>query len=108
FKGTPEHVINYFFYVAEEVRELLAAMGYTKLDEIIGDSDLLEKRDLIDHWKMKGLDFSRLFFKPDAPKEETYWTARQQHPIDDVLDRKLIELAKPALDARQPVQIEMP
>jgi len=108
FKGTPEHVINYFFYVAEEVRELLAAMGYTRLDEIIGDSDLLEKRDLIDHWKMKGLDFSRLFYKPEAPKEEIRWTARQQHPIDDVLDRKLIELAKPALDARQPVQIEMP
>jgi glutamate synthase (NADPH/NADH) large chain len=83
-------------------------MGYTRLDEIIGDSDLLEKRDLIDHWKMKGLDFSRLFYKPEAPKEEIRWTARQQHPIDDVLDRKLIELAKPALDARQPVQIEMP
>jgi glutamate synthase (NADPH/NADH) large chain len=108
FKGTPEHVINYFFYVAEEVRELLAAMGYTRLDEIIGDSDLLEKRDLIDHWKMKGLDFSRLFYKPEAPKEEIRWTARQQHPIDDVLDRKLIELARPALEARQPVQIEMP
>ncbi len=108
FKGTPEHVINYFFYVAEEVRELLAAMGYARLDEIVGDSDLLEKRDLIDHWKMKGLDFSRLFYKPEAPKEEIRWTARQQHPIDDVLDRRLIELAKPALEARQPVQIEMP
>jgi len=108
FKGTPEHVINYFFYVADEVRELLAAMGFTHLDQIIGDSDLLEKRDLIDHWKMKGLDFSRLFHKPDAPKQATYWTERQKHPIDDVLDRQMIALAQPALEARQPVKIELP
>ncbi len=107
FKGAPEHVINFFFYVAEEVRELLAAMGYTSLDQIIGDTDLLEKRAVIDHWKAKGLDFSRIFFKPDAPREAVYWTERQKHPIDDVLDRKLIELAKPALDARQAVKIEV-
>ena len=108
FKGTPEHVINYFFYVAEEVRELLAAMGFRNIDEIIGDTDLLEKREMIDHWKARGLDFSRIFHKPDAPREATHCTERQKHPIDDVLDRKLIELAKPALEARQPVQIELP
>jgi glutamate synthase (NADPH/NADH) large chain len=108
FKGTPEHVINYFFYVAEEVRELLAAMGFRHIDEIIGDTDLLEKRAVIDHWKARGLDFSRIFHKPYAPREATHWTERQKHPIDDVLDRKLIELAKPALEARQPVQIELP
>jgi glutamate synthase (NADPH/NADH) large chain len=106
FKGTPEHVINYFFYVAEEVRELLAAMGYTHLDQIIGDTDLLEKRAVIEHWKARGLDFARMFYKPDAPAEATHWTERQKHPIDDVLDRKLIEQAKPALEARQPVTIE--
>ena len=106
FKGTPEHVINFFFYVADEVRQLLADMGYRNLDEIIGQSDLLAKEDLIAHWKAKGLDFSRIFFKPDADHEATHWTERQKHPIDDVLDRKLIELAKPALDARQPVRIE--
>ncbi|KQZ14454.1 glutamate synthase [Mesorhizobium sp. Root554] len=108
FKGTPEHVINFFFYVAEEVRELLAEMGFTHLDQIIGDSDLLEKRDVISHWKAKGLDFSKMFHKPDAPPEATRWTERQKHPIDDVLDRKLIELAMPALETRQPVEIEMP
>jgi glutamate synthase (NADPH/NADH) large chain len=107
FKGAPEHVINFFFYVAEEVRGLLAEMGFTHIDQIIGDTDLLEKRELIDHWKAKGLDFSRMFHKPDAPREATYWTERQKHPIDDVLDRKLIELAKPALEARQPVSIEV-
>ena len=107
FKGTPEHVINFFFYIAEEVRELLAAMGYTKLDQIVGNSDLLEKRELIDHWKARGLDFSRIFYKPDAPAEATHWTERQKHPIDDVLDRKLIELAKPALETKQPVKIDV-
>ncbi|RUY19643.1 glutamate synthase large subunit, partial [Mesorhizobium sp. M7A.F.Ca.CA.004.12.1.1] len=107
FKGTPEHVINFFFYVAEEVRELLAEMGYTHIDQIIGDSDLLEKRDLIVHWKARGLDFSKMFFKPDAPHEAVHWTERQKHPIDDVLDRKLIELAKPALESKLPVKIEV-
>ncbi len=108
FKGTPEHVINYFFYVAEEVRELLAAMGFRHIDEIVGASELLEKRAAISHWKAHGLDFSRVFFKPDAPKSETYWTQRQKHPIDDVLDRKLIEEAKVALESKIPVKIEMP
>ncbi|MBX3582091.1 MAG: glutamate synthase large subunit [Rhizobiaceae bacterium] len=108
FKGTPEHVINYFFYVAEEVRELLAAMGFRHIDEIIGDVDLLEKREVIEHWKARGLDFSRMFFKPEAPREATYWTERQKHPIDDVLDRKLIAEAMPALESRQPVQIALP
>ncbi|RVD73253.1 glutamate synthase large subunit [Mesorhizobium sp. M4A.F.Ca.ET.029.04.2.1] len=108
FKGTPEHVINFFFYVAEEVRALLAEMGYTHLDQIIGDTELLEKRALIQHWKARGLDFGKMFFKPDAPHEAVHWTERQKHPIDDVLDRKLIELAKPALEARQPVSIELP
>ncbi|ESZ37148.1 MULTISPECIES: glutamate synthase large subunit [unclassified Mesorhizobium] len=107
FKGTPEHVINFFFYVAEEVRGLLAEMGYTHIDQIIGDSDLLEKREMIQHWKARGLDFGKMFFKPDAPHEAVHWTERQKHPIDDVLDRKLIELAKPALESKQPVKIEV-
>jgi glutamate synthase (NADPH/NADH) large chain len=108
FKGTPEHVINFFFYVAEEVRLLLADMGFTRLDQIIGNTDLVEKRDMIDHWKARGLDFSRVFFKPDAPAEATHWTERQKHPIDDVLDRKLIEAARPSLESKLPVRIEMP
>ena len=107
FKGTPEHVINYFFYVAEEVRGLLAEMGYTHLDQIIGNTDLLEKKELIDHWKAKGLDFSRVFYKPDAAGKDTHWTERQKHPIDDVLDRRLIELAAPALESKLPVKIEV-
>ncbi len=106
FKGAPEHVINFFFFVAEEVRLLLAEMGYTRLDQIIGQTDLLEKRALVEHWKAKGLDFSKMFHKPDAAHEDIHWTRRQQHPIDDVLDRQLIAEAEQALVARQPVTIE--
>ncbi|MBE7183903.1 MAG: glutamate synthase large subunit [Methylobacterium mesophilicum] len=106
FKGAPEHVINYFFFVAEEVRALLAAMGFRHLDEIVGASELIEKRPAIAHWKAKGLDFSKLFFKPEAERKDIHWTARQEHPIADVLDRKLIEEAMPALETRQPVKIE--
>ncbi len=106
FKGTPEHVINYFFFVAEEVREFLAKMGFRKLDDIIGQSDLLEKDSMISHWKAKGLDFTGIFHKPEAPKEETYWTRRQDHPIEDILDRKLIAEAAPALETKTPVSIK--
>ncbi|TPW29953.1 glutamate synthase large subunit [Pararhizobium mangrovi] len=108
FKGAPEHVVNYFFFVAEEVRELLAEMGYRSLNEVIGQSDLLAKDELIDHWKAKGLDFTGVFYKPDAPKEATYWTQRQKHPIDDILDRELIEKAMPALENKEPVAFEVP
>ena len=107
FKGTPEHVINYFFFVAEEVREILASLGVTKLDEIIGASELLEKDEMLAHWKAKGLDFSKIFHKVDAPKSATYWTERQNHPIVDILDRKLIEKAMPSLDAKQPVVFDV-
>ncbi|MDO6965300.1 glutamate synthase large subunit [Rhizobium alvei] len=106
FKGTPEHVINFFFFVANEVRELLAAMGFRSLSEIVGRSELLEKNEAIEHWKAKGLDFSRLFHKVEAPEEAIRWTERQKHPIDDILDRKLIEAAMPALEYKQQLTIE--
>lgn len=107
FRGTAEHVINYFFFIAEEVRMIMAEMGIAKLDDLIGESDYLEKSDMLEHWKGKGLDFSRIFYKPEAEKDEMYQTKIQQHPIDDILDRKLIELAKPALENGDPVRIEM-
>ncbi len=107
FKGTPEHVINFFFFVAEEVREILASLGVTRLDEIIGASELLEKDEMLAHWKAKGLDFSKIFHKVDAPKSATYWTERQNHPIIDILDRKLIEKAMPSLEAKQPVVFDV-
>jgi len=108
FRGTPEHVINYFFFVAEEVRALMASMGYRTIAEMTGESQMLEKAGMIDHWKAKGLDFTGIFFKPDAPKEEIHHTRVQEHPIADILDRKLIEAAKDALDNETPVRMEFP
>jgi glutamate synthase (NADPH/NADH) large chain len=107
FKGAPEHVINYFFFVAEEVREILASLGAKRFDDIIGLSELLEKDAMISHWKANGLDFSRIFHKVDAPKEKTYWTEKQNHPIHDILDRSLIEKAMPALESKTPVAFEV-
>ena len=102
FKGKPEHVINYFFMVAEEVRAFMAALGVRTLRELIGRSDWLDKDRAIAHYKAKGLDFGNLFFKPDVgPEVATSNTERQKHPIDTVLDRKLIELVAPR-DQRPP------
>ncbi|WP_150286203.1 glutamate synthase large subunit [Rhabdaerophilum calidifontis] len=107
FKGQPEHVINFFFFVAEEVRALLAEMGFTRLEELIGRVDLLDTREGLAHWKARGLDFSKLFAVPDAPASVARRHAeRQKHPIDDVLDRKLIAEAREALEHGKPVRIE--
>ncbi|MEO0909589.1 MAG: glutamate synthase-related protein, partial [Pseudomonadota bacterium] len=81
FRGTPEHVINYFFFVAEEARQIMAELGFTRFDELIGESDILEKSEMLDHWKGKGLDFAPLFYKPEAEKSEIYQTELQNHPI---------------------------
>jgi len=106
FKGTPEHVINYFFYVAEEVRELMAELGYRTFDEMIGQMQMLDKRQVVEHWKAKGLDFSRLFFKPDAPPGVAIYNCEpQDHKIHTILDRKLIAQAQIALDRGAPVRI---
>ncbi|HEX7777158.1 MAG TPA: glutamate synthase-related protein, partial [Parvibaculum sp.] len=107
FVGTPEHVINYFFFVAEEVRELMAQLGYRTFNEMIGQIQMLDRRKVVQHWKAQGLDFSKLFHKPDAPKGvATFKSEEQDHKIHDVLDRKLIELAKDAIETGKPVQIE--
>jgi len=106
FVGLPEHVINYFFFVAEEVREILASLGVRKLEEIIGQTDRLDMRQAINHWKAKGLDFSRLFTKIDSHGKPVFKSEAQEHPITDILDRKLIEQAAAALENGKPVQIE--
>jgi glutamate synthase (NADPH/NADH) large chain len=106
FTGQPEHVINYFFFVAEEVRELMAEMGFRSFDEMIGQLQMLDQRAVIAHWKAKGLDFSRMFTKPVAPEGVAIFNSeRQDHKIHDILDRKLIAQAAPALDRGAPVKI---
>ena len=109
FTGTPEHVVNFFFYVAEEVRGLMAEMGFASLDDMIGQSDVLDTDRAMEHWKSKGLDFSKLFFKPqEAETVDIRRTIDQQHPINDILDRKLIEVAAPAIADKTPVKADFP
>jgi glutamate synthase (NADPH) large chain len=109
FTGKPEHVVNFLFFVAEEARELMARLGVRRLDDLIGRADLLDMKRGIDHWKAKGLDFSRVFHQPAMPPEVARRRIEaQDHGLEKALDNRLIELAQPALEGRQPVSIEMP
>ncbi len=109
FTGKPEHVINYFFFVAEEIRALMARLGIRKFDDLIGRSDLLDMRKGIEHWKARGLDFSRIFHQPQmGPEVARFHTETQDHGLDKALDHRLIELAAPALERGEKVTIEMP
>src|SRR5262249_26329095 len=106
FTGQPEHVINFFFFVAEEVRELMAELGFRKFDDMIGQMQMLDQRRVIAHWKAKGLDFSRLFYKPVAPAEVKIFKCEpQDHKIYNILDRRFIAESAPALDRGAPVRI---
>ena len=108
FTGQPEHVINYFFFVAEEVRRIMADLGVRKLEELIGRSDLLDSRKAISHWKAKGLDFTKLFHKPVAgPGVAIRHAESQDHGLEQVLDRTLIAKAAPALESKTPVKIDL-
>src|SRR5680860_42036 len=109
FTGAPEHVINFFFYVAEEVREYMASLGFRTFAEMIGHTEVLDKDKAIDHWKARGLDFTRLFHKPEvADKVPTRNTERQDHGLETVLDNKLIELCRDAVEERKPVKLDLP
>ncbi|KAB2899643.1 MAG: glutamate synthase subunit alpha [Dokdonella sp.] len=99
FSGTPEHVVNYFFFVAEEVRALMASLGVRRFEDLVGRTDLLDTRAGIAHWKARGLDFSRLFHRPQVPATvATRHAARQDHALDDALDHVLIDQAAAALE----------
>ncbi|TAL21354.1 MAG: glutamate synthase subunit alpha, partial [Nitrospirae bacterium] len=104
FTGQPEHVVNYFFFLAEEVRELMAQMGIRKFNDLIGRSDLLDVKQGIAHWKAKGLDFSKIFHRPDMPSSVARLHAEEQdHGLENALDNQLIAQAKNALETQQPV-----
>ena len=108
FTGQPEHVINFFFFIAEEMRELMAQLGFRSFDEMIGQSDRLNMRKAIDHWKAKGLDYSRILKKPaTAPGVAISNTETQDHGIDKALDNELIARAAPALEHGDKVDIEI-
>jgi len=109
FTGQPEHVINFFFFVAEEVRELMAQLGFRTFDEMVGRVDRIDMVPAIDHWKAKGIDLSRLLYQEQpAPGVAIYHCEVQNHGLDKALDNELIQLAEPALEQREPVRIERP
>ncbi|MFN9211978.1 MAG: glutamate synthase-related protein [Betaproteobacteria bacterium] len=109
FKGQPEHVVNYFFFVAEEVREIMAQLGIRKLDELIGRTDLLDMKRGIEHWKARGLDFSRIFYMPPMPADVPRLKCEEQdHGLSRALDHKLIAQAMPALERGERVSFITP
>jgi glutamate synthase (NADPH/NADH) large chain len=113
FKGQPEHVVNFFFFVAEEVREIMAQLGIRSFAELIGRSDLLDTKKGIDHWKARGLDFSRIFYQPAMPPAHLGGPARrcveqQDHGLERALDLKLIEQCRPALEQGERVSFITP
>jgi glutamate synthase (NADPH) large chain len=105
FSGKPEHVVNYFFFVAEEVRQIMAQLGIRKFDDLIGRADLLEMKQGIEHWKARGLDFSRLLALPQVPADvPRLHTQSQEHGLHKALDVVLIEKSRAALDKGERVQ----
>jgi glutamate synthase (NADPH/NADH) large chain len=107
FTGAPEHVINYFFFVAEEVRHIMAKLGFRKFEEMVGRVDLIDMRHALDHWKAKGVDLSKILYQPPTKAGVAVKHAStQDHGLDGALDHKLIKVAKPALGKTpKPVQI---
>ncbi len=105
FSGKPEHVVNYFFFVAEEARQIMAQLGIRKFDELIGRADLLDTKKGVEHWKARGLDFTRVFHQPAAPADvPRFQVDVQDHRLDKALDLRLIEKCRPAIERGEKVQ----
>jgi glutamate synthase (NADPH/NADH) large chain len=110
FSGTPEFVVTFFEYIAEEVRELLAQLGFRSVAEAIGHTEVLDTRAAIDHWKAHGLDLAPILQEAENPYEgqTRYCTKAQDHGLDKALDQQLIALAAPAIEDGRIVEIELP
>ncbi|MGD0463324.1 MAG: glutamate synthase-related protein [Tepidisphaeraceae bacterium] len=109
FTGKPEHVINFMFFIAEEVRQFMAQMGFRKFDEMVGQSQMLEFADLSNHWKAKSLDLSVILHKPVVgPNVAIRNVQKQDHGLGAALDNRLLKLAAPALDRGEKVRAELP
>jgi glutamate synthase (NADPH) large chain len=109
FSGKPEYVVNYFFFVAEEVRQIMAQLGIAKYDDLIGRVDLLDKSKAISHWKAQGLDFTKIFHQPDVGSGSPIRHVDvQDHGLEKALDNKLIAQAKPALEKGEKVSFISP
>ncbi|MBQ27060.1 MAG: glutamate synthase large subunit [Nitrospiraceae bacterium] len=109
FKGKPEYVVNYFFFVAEEIRELMAQLGFRTMGEMIGRVDKIRATNAVDHWKAKGLDLSSLLHMPDVPPDvATHCVQDQDHGIEDSVDWEVLRRVKSAIDDKTPIEISIP
>ncbi len=109
FSGKPEYVVNFFRFVAEELRRIMAQQGFRTINEMVGHVERLEVRQAVDHWKARGLDCSAILYKPDVPASVGTWHTRaQEHGLDRAQDHRLIELARPALERGEKVAIDWP
>ena len=109
FAGQPEHVVNFFFFIAEQVRQYMAQMGFRRFDEMVGRVDMLDAREAVDHWKARGLDFSAILFNPQMPARIARRCVQpQDHGLNQALDYKLIEHAQEAIDNGAPIEIKLP
>ena len=109
FAGKPEYVINYFFFVAEELRQIMAEMGFRTVNEMVGRMDRLDTREAVAHWKAQGLDFSNLLHRPQVPDSvATYCREEQDHGLERALDNELIELCIDAIDSKKSVSFDLP
>ena len=105
FSGKPEHVVNYFFFIAEELRQIMAQLGFKTMQDMIGQAQLLDMKKGLEHWKASGLDFSRLLFSPEVPADvPRYHAHNQDHGLDKALDHRLIEKSKAAIEKGEKVQ----
>ncbi len=107
FSGKPEYVVNYFFFVAEEARQIMAQLGIATFDELIGRSDLLDQSRAVTHWKAQGLDFAKIFHQVDSPAAR-YHCEQQDHGLERALDHKLIAQAQPAIQRGEKVSFISP
>ncbi len=109
FQGRPEHLINYFHFVAEDLRKIMAALGFRRVDDMVGRCDMLRKRDGVEHWKARKVDLAGIFHRGDAPDSVARRCVQvQDHNISRVLDHELIRLAAPALERGEKVEIDLP
>lgn len=107
FQGKPEHVVNFFFFIAEEVREIMAQLGIRKFDDLIGRADLLDMRSGVEHWKAQGLDFARVFHQTQSDADVRQ-TEEQDHGLAGALDHQLIDRSRPALERGEKVSFIVP
>jgi glutamate synthase domain-containing protein 2/glutamate synthase domain-containing protein 3 len=109
FTGQPEHVINFFFYIAEQIRQYMAELGFKTVDKMVGRVDMLDVQPAVDHWKARGIDLSAVLHNPELPgRVARHCVQAQDHGLQTALDYKLIEQAKSALENRTPVEMEFP